>query len=225
MSHRINCVEKAKLGGRRIPTGTSGLTIQLYDVPLDSHHPQLHSIALVADHAFDAQLHSDPVNLSRVQKNVVDAAGDGQQESVALYHPSHRSAVATGLHWQCGVVGVRQFTCLVQDMKEPVLVSPESRSPIGSAFCGIERSGYSTRRGDPSRHGLLPGGEVSACVHLFQEYSLPCRIDQAHGLPQVRRAAVLTSHRHKPKRTLALVHTVPLPESSCRHYSTQGVQP
>lgn len=204
------------------PHARSTLGTEACHMTLDRDQPQLHSIALVADHAFNAQLHGNAVNLNRVQKNLIDVAGDGQQESVALYHSSHRSAVATGLHWQCGVVGVRQFTCVVQDMKEPVLASPESRSPVGSAFCRIERSGYSTRRGDPARHGLLSGGEVSACVYLLQEHVLPRRVYQAHGLPQIRHTAVLTSYRHKPKPTLALVHTVPLPESRRRQYSPDG---
>ncbi len=187
----------------------SALGWETENMPLDGGHSQLQRIASVTDHALDAQLSCNAVYDSGVGKNVIDLAGDGQQEPVTLNHASHRSAVATGVHGQCAVVGVRQTTCVVQDWKAPTLALPEPRRPGGAAFRGIERSGYSSRRSDSACHGFFPGSEFSTGVHLLKEHSLPCRVDEAHGLPQVRRAAVLTSHRHKPKHTLVRVHPRP----------------
>ena len=187
----------------------SGLGCEAGNMSLHGGHSQLQRITSVTDHALDAQLNCNAVYDSAVKKNVIDLAGDGQQEPVTLNHASHRSAVATSVHGQCGVVGVRQSTCVVRDWKEPTLALPEPRRSIGPAFRGIERSGYSSRRSDSACHGFFPSGEFSSGVYLLQEDRLSCRIDQAHGFPQVRHAAVLASHRHKPKHTLVLVHPRP----------------
>lgn len=202
----------------------SGRRAKSSNVPLNRGHPQLHCITLVTDHALDTHLNGNAVHSGRVAENVIDLAGNGQHEAVTLDHTSHRSAVADSVHRLCGVVGVRQSTCLVHQEKEPSLALPESGGPIGSAVCGIEGSGQSSRCRYTSSHGFCSAGEVGTSMDLLEEYSFPSCIDQAHRLPQVRRANVLPRHCHQRKHTLVLVHTVSLPESRRRQYSPDGAQ-